>query len=136
MRDPADVRAEGAEEVEEMPVEVMVPKFDVVPMAERDFDCFLTHFQGTGQDQTGALGALLKAQGCKCWLDMQAQDLTATGMEKGVSQSRCMLIFLSDGYMGRRFCNMELRWARPAETLARISITRTHWTNDLNHSNQ
>ena len=42
---------------------------------------------------------------------MQAQDLTATGMENGVSQSRNVVLFLSSGYMGRPFCLKELRWA-------------------------
>ena len=31
------------------------------------------------------------------WYDMQVTDLTAWGMEESVSQSRCVLIFLSDG---------------------------------------
>ena len=42
---------------------------------------------------------------------MQAQYLTATGMENGVSQSRNVVLFLSSGYMGRPFCLKELRWA-------------------------
>jgi hypothetical protein len=42
---------------------------------------------------------------------MQATDLTARGMEEGVSQSRVVLIFLSDGYFTRPFCVKELRWA-------------------------
>ena len=43
---------------------------------------------------------------------MQAADLTAGGMEEGVSQSRTVLIFLSDGYFTRPFCVKELRWAK------------------------
>ena len=33
-------------------------------------------------------------------------------MDEGVSKSRNMLIVLTDGFMGREFCNAELRWAR------------------------
>jgi hypothetical protein len=43
---------------------------------------------------------------------MQAQDLTARGMEEGVSESRCLLMFLSDGLMGRPFCQAEQRWGK------------------------
>ena len=43
---------------------------------------------------------------------MQAADLTAEGMEAGVSQSRHVLIFLSDGYFTRPYCLKELRWAK------------------------
>ena len=43
---------------------------------------------------------------------MGAADLTAGGMEAGVRDSRCFLIFLSDGLMSRPFCQMEQRWAK------------------------
>ena len=43
---------------------------------------------------------------------MKAQDLTAQGMEEGVSQSRCVLMFLSDDLMGRPFCQAEQRWGK------------------------
>ena len=35
-----------------------------------------------------------------------------TAMEEGVSQSRNVLIFLSDGYMLSDYCNSELRWGK------------------------
>jgi hypothetical protein len=41
---------------------------------------------------------------------MQAQDLTAQGMEEGVAEARNLLIFLSDDCFGRPFCNAEQRW--------------------------
>ena len=41
---------------------------------------------------------------------MAAEDLTEQGMESGVSQSRNVLIFLSDGLMSRPFCIKEQRW--------------------------
>ncbi len=81
-------------------------------MEARRFDFFITHCQRSGQDQAGKLNLLLTMQGAQVWYDMQAQDLTATGMEQGVSQSRNVLIFLSDGYMKSKFCNSELRWGK------------------------
>jgi hypothetical protein len=44
--------------------------------------------------------------------DMQAQNLTAQGMEEAVANSRVVLIFLSDGIMGREFCQAEQRWGK------------------------
>ena len=82
------------------------------PMAERQYDVFINHCQGSGQDQCGNLSKLLQGAGCKVWYDMQAQDLTAQGMEEGVSQSRCVLMFLSDDLMGRPFCQAEQRWGK------------------------
>ena len=79
---------------------------------DREYDVFITHSQKTGQDQAGKLMLLLKNAGLRVWYDMQAQDLTVKGMEEGVSKSRNMLIVLTDGFMGREFCNAELRWAR------------------------
>jgi hypothetical protein len=88
------------------------PRFTMVPMAERKFDFFINHCQKSGQDQCGKLALLLKAVGATVWYDMQAQDLTAQGMEQGVRQSRNVIIFLSDDVMGRPFCNAEQRWAK------------------------
>ena len=41
---------------------------------------------------------------------MEADDLTAQGMEQGVADSRNILMFLSEDLMGRPFCIKEQRW--------------------------
>ena len=81
-------------------------------MADRKFDVFINHAQASGQDQCKTLYHMLTNAGLDVWYDMQAQDLTAQGMEEGVSQSRNVLVFLSDGIMARPFCNAEQRWAK------------------------
>jgi hypothetical protein len=86
--------------------------FTHVPMVQRKYDFFINHCQTSGQDQCNTLSLLLKQKGAKVWYDMQAQDLTATGMEEGVSQSRNVLMFLSDDLMGRPFCQAEQRWGK------------------------
>eukprot|EP01043_Picozoa_sp_COSAG02_P048071 COSAG02_NODE_4682_length_5102_cov_11.871277_1_plen_1610_part_10 len=83
----------------------------VVPMAERKYDFFINHCQQSGQDQCRTLATELKRRGCRVWYDMQADDLTAHGMEVGVSHSRNMLMFLSADLMARIFCQYEQRWA-------------------------
>lgn len=55
---------------------------------------------------------LLQQAGSSVWYDMQAQDLTAQGMEAGVSEARNFLIFLSDDCFGRPFCQAEQRWGK------------------------
>lgn len=65
-------------------------------MSARKFDFFINHCQASGQDQCGKLCMLLQQAGASVWYDMQAQDLTAKGMEEGVSDSRNLLIFLSE----------------------------------------
>jgi hypothetical protein len=84
--------------------------FPIVPLEERKFDFFINHCQASGQDQCKALCLELQKAGAEVWYDMQAQDLTARGMEEGVSKSRNVLMFLSDDLMGRPFCNAEQRW--------------------------
>ena len=91
---------------------VVVRKFEVKAMSDRKFDIFINHCQASGQDQCGKLHLLLEAAGASVWYDMQAQDLTAEGMEEGVSESRCFLMFLSDNLMGRPFCQKEQRWGK------------------------
>jgi len=86
--------------------------FAVKPMAERKYDVFINHCQASGQDQAKTLSLLLQIAGLKVWYDMQAQDLTAHGMEEGVADSRCVLMFLSDDLMGRPFCHAEQRWGK------------------------
>ena len=94
------------------PVEELTRLFEVSRMAGRSKDVFITHAQSTGQDQCKWLYEKLTQAGYKVWYDMYATDLTAEGMEKGVSQCRVVLIFLSDGYFTRPFCLTELRWAK------------------------
>ncbi len=80
------------------------------PMERRKYDFFINHCQHSGQDQCANLAKLFRAQGWSVWYDMSADDLTEHAMQLGVSQSRNMLIFLSDGLMSRPFCLKEQRW--------------------------
>ena len=80
-------------------------------MNERNYDFFIKHCQASGQDQCAQLCMLLQQAGASVWHDMSAPDLTDHGMEVAVSQSHNMLMFLSDGLMGRPFINDVQRWA-------------------------
>eukprot|EP01043_Picozoa_sp_COSAG02_P043890 COSAG02_NODE_3862_length_6130_cov_2.580501_5_plen_603_part_00 len=90
----------------------MTASFSVRPKVERKFDYFINHCHSSGQDQCTNLQKLLTADGASVCYDMQAQDLTMQAMEENVSQSRNMLIFLSDGVMGQPCCTAEQRWAK------------------------
>jgi hypothetical protein len=86
--------------------------FEVTPPEGRLYDFYLIHCQETAQDQCSKLNSLLKEAGASVWWDMEATDLTAAGMERGVSQSRNVILFLSKGVMSRPFCHSEMRWAK------------------------
>ena len=93
-------------------VEVFARLFSVLPMEQRKHDIFITHAQGSGQDQCKWVYEKLTQAGYSVWYDMKESNLTAQGMEEGVSQCRVVLIFLSDSYFTRPFCLKELRWAK------------------------
>ena len=97
---------------ERQPVEIVERSMKLVPMEDREHDFFISHAQRTGQDQAISLHAVLKEMGYNVWQDMSAVELTATAMERGVRNAKCVLLFLSDGLMSRPFCNKELRWAQ------------------------
>ena len=94
------------------PAAPLTRTFAVKDMSARKFDFFINHCQASGQDQCRSLCMLLQQAGASVWYDMQAQDLTAQGMEEGVSESRNLLVFLSDDCFGRPFCNAEQRWGK------------------------
>jgi hypothetical protein len=102
--------AMGVQAQPESAVEPESRAFAVKDMSLRKYDFLINHCQSSGQDQCGKLALLLQQAGASVWYDMQAQDLTAQGMEEGVSESRNLLIFLSDDCFGRPFCNAEQRW--------------------------
>ena len=76
------------------------------------WDFFLTHAQASGGDQTKTLCLLLRQRGFRVWYDMEQWDKSEAAMERGVQNSQNLLIFLSDGYMGRPYCQKELRWGQ------------------------
>ena len=93
-------------------VDVLARCFPVLPMEQRKHDIFITHAQGSGQDQCKWIYEKLTQAGYSVWYDMEESNLTAQGMEEGVSRCRVVLIFLSDSYFTRPFCLKELRWAK------------------------
>ncbi len=111
-RGPALPLAPAREPTTAAPAAPLTRTFAVKDMSARKFDFFINHCQASGQDQCRSLCMLLQQAGASVWYDMQAQDLTAQGMEEGVSESRNLLVFLSDDCFGRPFCNAEQRWGK------------------------
>eukprot|EP01049_Picozoa_sp_SAG25_P012796 SAG25_NODE_1816_length_2296_cov_1.573054_1_plen_524_part_10 len=105
-----EVKPEPQPEPTLAPTGPLTRTFAVKDMALRKYDFFINHCQASGQDQCRSLCMLLQQAGASVWYDMQAQDLTAQGMEEGVAEARNLLIFLSDDCFGRPFCNAEQRW--------------------------
>jgi hypothetical protein len=131
-------------------LETLAPQVErkhyVRPMEERTFDVFLNHAHESAQDQCSTLCAKLEKAGLRVWYDMQASDLTAQGMEEGVSDSRNVLMFLSDNLMSRPFCQTEQRWGKlygcsfigvveqdPRHSPADFTKEKDHAPDDLKH---
>ena len=81
----------------------------IVPMEQRENDFYIIHDEESGHDQVENLGLRLQATGASVWRDMEAQNLTAAGMERSLRNSRAALLFMSDGVMVSQYCNSELR---------------------------
>ena len=60
-----------------------------------NWDCFLSHAQATGGDQTQATSLRLKGAGKTVWYDNAMLDRSTAAMEEGVKHSRCFVLFLT-----------------------------------------
>ena len=63
------------------------PEIKTISLSERQYDFFINHCQKSGQDQCSKIADRLKDLGASVWYDMQAENLTARGMEEGVRRS-------------------------------------------------
>lgn len=88
------------------PPEADAISMEPIAIDERENEFFVSHCQ------VASLTASLRDKGHKVWRDIDADNLTARGMEEGVRQSKHLLLFLSKDYMSRPFCISELRWAK------------------------
>lgn len=106
---------EFATEEEESEGEAERVEPEAVPYAKCRWDFFLSHKQSNAQDAVQNLRLALSERflGASFWLDIE-QDPTVRGMRNGVSYSRNVLIFLTEGITESKFCQMELRWALEA----------------------
>lgn len=88
------------------------PLTSVHGLHSNTFDLAHSHAQKTGGDQCRALHLMLEAENKAVWYDQDAEDLSKNGMKNGVRNARNVLIFLSDGVMGSKWCRMEMRWGK------------------------
>lgn len=72
---------------------------------------FVSHMQAEAAGDVGTLCLFLKRIGVNCWRDMDASDLTEKGMRRGVETSDAFIIFLTNSYLSRPFCQKEIMWA-------------------------
>jgi hypothetical protein len=105
------------------------------PLARgKKYHFFLCHHQGSGGNQCALLKEWLEARGCEVWYDngQHASDRNLAGMQEGLRQSMCLLLFLSgrnetnqmpdpngtyEGPFTRWFCHMEMATAGSATCL-------------------
>jgi hypothetical protein len=79
--------------------------------ADKKYHFFISHSQATGGDQANLITSQLEKRGLKIWYDNNMDEITAEGMEKGVSESKAMIVLLTNGMMERSFCQKEMSWA-------------------------
>jgi serine/threonine protein kinase len=78
------------------------------------FDCpenwhfFLSHMQTEATDLVHTLFHMIEKNGCRAWLDMQAERIDLPGMRAGVNGSDCLLLVLTKGVLFRPYCIAEI----------------------------
>jgi len=74
-------------------------------------DAFISYSQNDAKDAVGVLYLLLKIKGFNAWFDQQQDDISITGMSKGIAKSCCFIIFLTRSYFRKTFTVFELETA-------------------------
>ena len=69
---------------------------------------FLSHMQIEANDLVRTLFLMSEKNGCRIWLDMEADDLTLPGMRAGVRNSESLLLVLTKSVLFRPFCIAEI----------------------------
>jgi hypothetical protein len=91
-----------------------------VPQGKLPYQVFISHMHteaaGTASTLLYALGSI----GPDAWCDMHQEDLTETGMRRGVEQSDVFLLLLTSNVLSRPFCLKEIGWALAANKLILI----------------
>jgi len=75
------------------------------------YHMFISHMQAEASGDCGTLFFLLKQLGVHCWRDMNANDLTERGMQQGVHDCECFVLFLTNCVLSRTYCLKEITWA-------------------------
>ena len=80
------------------------------------WDVFLSHKQIESGDVCHALNKYLQVKhNMKVWYDNEADDLKISGMEKGVKNSKCFLLFVTENIFDSNYCKEEIAWALEKE---------------------
>jgi len=75
------------------------------------YKVFLSYVQKEGTRAAMLFKIELEKMGHKCWLDLYAKDKSTSGMEEGVRKCDIFFPILTESYLTRKACLMELAWA-------------------------
>lgn len=89
-------------------VSIIVPARDNL---RARYHLFISHAQSEASGDVGTLFFLFEQMGVNVWRDMNQTDLTSEGMRQGVFDSDVFIVFLTNSYLSRKFCLLELTWA-------------------------
>lgn len=91
---------------------------------------FLSHVQNERGNEAGKFYAEVEKQNLgTCWLDVYAADKTPKGMKEGVMNCDIFVAIVSESYVHREFCQMELRAAQEYEKPVFVLIQMTDKAN-------
>jgi hypothetical protein len=77
------------------------------------WDLFISHVQRETKDiAIDAYYTFREKHGLKVWLDVKMAAQNVAAMERGIKNSKKVLVILSESFFTRPFCLKELRWAR------------------------
>jgi len=74
-------------------------------------DAFISYSQTDAKDAVEVLYLLIKLNGFNAWFDQQQDDISITGMSKGIANSCCVIFFLTKSYFRKTFTVFELETA-------------------------
>ena len=81
------------------------------PVLAQRTHAFISHFQVEAGGEANRICEALEDSGATGWLDMQADDLTESGMREGVKNADIFLLLLTSNVLTRPFCLKEFEWA-------------------------
>eukprot|EP01048_Picozoa_sp_COSAG05_P004131 COSAG05_NODE_212_length_13942_cov_18.039659_5_plen_1501_part_00 len=86
------------------------------------YHAFISHAQADASGTAAALYLMYKKRGVHTWVDMHQNDLTLTGMRRGVMDSAVFVLILTEHVLGSWYCQQEMRTAIEYEKHVQIVV--------------
>eukprot|EP01043_Picozoa_sp_COSAG02_P013272 COSAG02_NODE_528_length_20698_cov_6.231710_10_plen_1229_part_00 len=81
------------------------------PKLTMRYFAFLSHCQADASSTAATLFHEFKKLGLHVWLDVKQEELTLTGMKRGIRDSSIFLLVLTERVLASKFCQLEIQYA-------------------------